>query len=65
MLLALREFDLKRILAWSTVATLGTLVFIVGMPGYQASHSGEVRSLTAVLPWWTFDRAKPAARHAR
>ncbi len=37
MLLALREFDLKRILAWSTVATLGTLVFIVGMPGYQAS----------------------------
>ena len=35
------------------------------LPGYQASHSGEVRSLTAVLPWWTFDRAKPAARHAR
>lgn len=37
IVLALREFDLKRILAWSTVATLGTLVFIVGMPGYAAS----------------------------
>lgn len=37
MALALREFDLKRILAWSTVATLGTLVFIVGMPGHAAS----------------------------
>jgi len=37
MLLALRERDLKRILAWSTVATLGTLVMLVGMDGHGAS----------------------------
>ncbi|MDO5623993.1 MAG: proton-conducting transporter membrane subunit [Pseudomonadota bacterium] len=37
MLLALRERDLKRILAWSTVATLGTLVMLVGVPGPQAA----------------------------
>lgn len=37
MLLALRERDLKRILAWSTVATLGTLVALVGLPGAGAA----------------------------
>ena len=37
MVLALRERDLKRILAWSTVATLGTLVALVGMPGEGAA----------------------------
>lgn len=37
MILAIRERDLKRILAWSTVATLGTLVFVVGMVGRQAA----------------------------
>jgi multicomponent Na+:H+ antiporter subunit A len=37
MMLALRERDLKRILAWSTVATLGTLVLLVGLPGAGAS----------------------------
>ncbi|MCU0906541.1 MAG: DUF4040 domain-containing protein [Rhodobacteraceae bacterium] len=37
MVLALSERDLKRILAWSTVATLGTLVVLVGMPGPEAS----------------------------
>jgi multicomponent Na+:H+ antiporter subunit A len=37
MLLALRERDLKRILAWSTVATLGTLVALVGIPGEGAA----------------------------
>ncbi len=37
MLLALRERDLKRILAWSTVATLGTLVVLVGLPGPDAA----------------------------
>ncbi|MDO9149133.1 MAG: proton-conducting transporter membrane subunit [Hydrogenophaga sp.] len=37
MLLALRERDLKRILAWSTVATLGTLVMLVGMDGQGAT----------------------------
>ena len=37
MLLALRERDLKRILAWSTVATLGTLVMLVGLRGEGAA----------------------------
>lgn len=37
MLLALRERDLKRILAWSTVATLGTLVTLVGLRGDGAA----------------------------
>ncbi len=37
MVLALRERDLKRILAWSTVATLGTLVMLVGLRGESAS----------------------------
>ena len=37
MLLALQERDLKRILAWSTVATLGTLVALVGLPGESAA----------------------------
>ncbi|MBX3354596.1 MAG: DUF4040 domain-containing protein [Phycisphaeraceae bacterium] len=31
MILALRERDLKRILAWSTVATLGALVLLIGL----------------------------------
>jgi len=33
MVLTLRERDLKRILAWSTVAALGTLVMLIGVPG--------------------------------
>jgi multicomponent Na+:H+ antiporter subunit A len=37
MLLALRERDLKRILAWSTVATLGTLVMLIGLEGDSAA----------------------------
>jgi len=37
MLLTLRERDLKRILAWSTVATLGLLVALVGLPGDDAA----------------------------
>ena len=37
MALALRERDLKRILAWSTVATLGTLVALVGLRGEGAT----------------------------
>jgi multicomponent Na+:H+ antiporter subunit A len=37
MLLALRERDLKRILAWSTVATLGTLVMLIGLRGEGAT----------------------------
>lgn len=31
------ERDLKRILAWSTIATLGTLVMLVGLPGKGAA----------------------------
>ena len=31
---------------------LGTL------PGYEAAASGEVQSLRALLPWWTFQREK-------
>ncbi len=37
MVLAIRERDLKRILAWSTVATLGTLTALVGLPGEGAA----------------------------
>ncbi|UJF24024.1 DUF4040 domain-containing protein [Suttonella sp. R2A3] len=37
ILLALKERDLKRILAWSTVATLGTLVVLIGLPGDRAA----------------------------
>ncbi|MBV7435028.1 DUF4040 domain-containing protein [Cardiobacteriaceae bacterium TAE3-ERU3] len=37
MMLALRERDLKRILAWSTVATLGTMVVMIGLPGTYAA----------------------------
>ena len=33
---ALRERDLKRILAWSTVSSLGTLTMLVGLPGATA-----------------------------
>ncbi|MDO5692783.1 MAG: substrate-binding domain-containing protein [Pseudomonadota bacterium] len=36
------------------------------LPGYRPSHSGQVRSLTAVLPWWRYTRAKSApSRSAR
>ena len=36
------ERDLKRILAWSTVATLGTLVMLVGLPGHGAALATSV-----------------------
>jgi len=32
---------------------LGTL------PGYENAHSGEVQSLSALLPWWSFKPKKP------
>ncbi len=35
--LALRETDLKRVLAYSTVASLGTLVMLIGIPGTLAA----------------------------
>lgn len=37
MVLTIRERDLKRILAWSTVAALGTLVMLIGLPGEGAA----------------------------
>jgi multicomponent Na+:H+ antiporter subunit A len=39
MVLTLRERDLKRILAWSTVAALGTLVLLIGLPGPGAAEA--------------------------
>lgn len=35
--LALRETDLKRVLAYSTVVSLGTLVLLIGLPGEVSS----------------------------
>ncbi len=35
--LALRETDLKRLLAYSTIVTLGTLTLLVGLPGERAA----------------------------
>ena len=37
MVLVFRERDLKRILAWSTVSALGTLVLLIGLPGPGAA----------------------------
>lgn len=31
------------------------------LPGYTATHSGEVLSLTRALPWWTFRQPKRTA----
>jgi multicomponent Na+:H+ antiporter subunit A len=39
MVLTLRERDLKRILAWSTVAALGTLTLLIGLPGAGAAEA--------------------------
>ncbi len=39
MVLALRERDLKRILARSTVGALGTLVMLIGLPGEGAAEA--------------------------
>ncbi len=49
MVLALRERDLKRILAWSTVATLGTLVMLVGLPGEGAAIAAGALLLAHAL----------------
>jgi putative molybdopterin biosynthesis protein len=34
-----------------------------GIAGYQAQHSGEVRSMRQVLPWWDYRRLKTASTH--
>ncbi|MBN2195965.1 MAG: DUF4040 domain-containing protein [Polyangiaceae bacterium] len=36
-MLVLQERDLKRILAWSTVSSLGTLILLIGLPGEGAA----------------------------
>ena len=49
MLLALRERDLKRILAWSTVSALGTLVLLIGLPGHGAAEATAALLLAHAL----------------
>lgn len=34
-----------------------------GIAGYQAQHSGEVRSMRQVLPWWDYRHQKPTGAH--
>ncbi len=49
MVLTLRERDLKRILAWSTVAALGTLVMLIGVPGDGAATATSAFLLAHAL----------------
>lgn len=49
MLLALRERDLKRILAWSTVSALGTLIMLIGLPGERAALAAAAFLLAHAL----------------
>ena len=49
MVLTLLERDLKRILAWSTVSALGTLVMLVGLPEADAAAAVAAFLLTHAL----------------
>ncbi len=49
MLLTLRERDLKRILAWSTVSALGTLVMLIGLPGRDSAAAVAAVLLTHAM----------------
>ena len=49
MVLAVRERDLKRILAWSTVSALGTLVMVIGLPGEGAATAAAAFLLAHAL----------------
>lgn len=49
MLLTIRERDLKRILAWSTVSALGTLVMLIGLPGEGAATAAAAFLLAHAL----------------
>jgi multicomponent Na+:H+ antiporter subunit A len=49
MVLAVRERDLKRILAWSTVSALGTLVMVIGLPGEGAAAAAAAFLLAHAL----------------
>ena len=59
---------LKEALDEAPVAALRALLASPGwahelnaLPGYQASHAGEVRSMASVLPWWQFKQPKRRA----
>ena len=59
---------LKEALDEAPVAALRALLASAGwahelnaLPGYQASHAGEVRSMASVLPWWQFKQPKRRA----
>jgi multicomponent Na+:H+ antiporter subunit A len=47
--LIIRERDLKRIFAWSTVSSLGTLVMLIGLPGEGAATATAVFVLAHAL----------------
>lgn len=49
MVLTLRERDLKRILAWSTVGALGTMVLLLGLPGPGAAEAAAAFLLAHAL----------------
>ena len=49
MVLAVKERDLKRILAWSTVSALGTLVMVIGLPGPGAATAAATFLLAHAL----------------
>lgn len=49
MLLVMRERDLKRLLAWSTVSALGTLVLLIGLPGPGAAEATAALLLAHAL----------------
>jgi multicomponent Na+:H+ antiporter subunit A len=49
MVLAVKERDLKRILAWSTVSALGTLVMVIGLPGQGAATAAATFLLAHAL----------------
>jgi putative molybdopterin biosynthesis protein len=38
---------------------------LLGLPGYAASQSGEVLSLSKVLPWWNYRAPKPVPHGAK
>ncbi|MGE0126153.1 MAG: hydrogen gas-evolving membrane-bound hydrogenase subunit E [Vicinamibacterales bacterium] len=49
MVLTLRERDLKRILAWSTVSALGVLTLLIGLPGPGAAEGAAAFLLAHAL----------------
>jgi molybdate-binding protein len=37
------------------------LSMLNSLPGYQAQASGQIQSLSQILPWWTFSKQKKSA----